>query len=151
MNRRAFLILAGSGVSASLAGCVGGEAAAGADDRVTMTQVDFRPEELTVPVGTTVTFENTSSHSHTVTASGLPDAADDSEYFATGGFDSYDAAKAAWDDRAGGILEPGESFENTFTTPGRYDYVCIPHIREDMVGAIIVEEDDSSTNATSAN
>lgn len=150
MKRRGFLALAGAGVSASLAGCFDGEAAAAEDNRVTMTQVKFRPEELTVPVGTTVVFDNTSSHSHTVTASGLPDEADNSEYFASGGFDDYEAAKAAWDARSGGKLEPGESYENTFTTPGRYDYVCIPHLRADMVGAIVVEpEDDSSDNSPS--
>ncbi|MXR52223.1 halocyanin [Halovenus sp. WSH3] len=150
MNRRAFLGLVGAGASATLAGCFDGQAAATDDNRVTMTQVDFRPEELRVPVGTTVVFENTSSHSHTVTASGLPEAADDSEYFASGGFDSYEAAKAAWDDRAGGILEPGDTFENEFTTPGRYDYVCIPHLRQDMVGAIIVEEAETSDDNSTA-
>lgn len=150
MKRRAFLALASAGATTSLAGCFDGSAAATGDNRVTMTQVKFRPEELTVPVGATVTFENTSSHSHTVTASGLPDAADESEYFASGGFDDYDAAKAAWDARSGGILEPGDSYENTFTTPGRYDYVCIPHLRADMVGAIVVEPADDSTNETAS-
>lgn len=149
MKRRAFLALVGAGVSTSLAGCFDGQAAATEDNRVTMTQVAFRPVELTVPVGTTVIFDNTSSHSHTVTASGLPEAAGGSEYFASGGFDSYDAAKSAWDAKAGGKLEPGDTFENEFTTPGRYDYVCIPHLRADMVGVIHVEEQDSSDNSTS--
>ena len=150
MKRRAFLALAGAGVSTSFAGCFDGSAAAAEDNRVTMTQVKFRPEELTIPVGTTVTFDNTSSHSHTVTASGLPDAADDSEYFASGGFDDYDAAKEAWDARSGGILEPSETYENTFETPGRYDYVCIPHLRADMVGAVIVEPSDDAGNETTS-
>lgn len=148
MKRRAFLALAGAGATTSLAGCFDGSAAAAEDNRVTMTQVDFRPIELTVSVGTTVTWENTSSHSHTVTASGLPDAADESEYFASGGFDDYDAAKAAWDARSGGKLEPGDSYKKTFETPGRYDYVCIPHLRADMVGAVIVEPEDDTTNGT---
>lgn len=150
MKRRAFLALAGAGASATLAGCFDGQAAAAEDNRVTMTQAKFRPRELTVPVGTTVKFDNTSSHSHTVTASGLPEEADDSEYFASGGFDSYDAAKSAWDANAGGKLEPGDTFENEFTTPGRYDYVCIPHIRADMVGVIHVEEADSSDDSASS-
>jgi len=146
MNRRAFLALAGAGVSAALAGCFDGQAAATEDNRVTMTQVEFRPDELTVPVGTTVVFDNTSSHSHTVTASGIPE---DAEYFASGGFESYEEAKAAWDDRSGGILEPSDTYEHEFTVPGRYDYVCIPHLRADMVGVIHVE-DDSSDNSTSS-
>jgi plastocyanin len=147
MKRRAFLALAGTGVSATLAGCFDGQAAE--DNRITMTQAAFRPDELTVPVGTTVEFDNTSSHSHTVTASGIPGEA---EYFASGGFDNYDEAKAAWDKSAGGKLEPGDSYEHTFETPGRHDYVCIPHLRADMVGVIHVEAEDEveDENSTSA-
>jgi plastocyanin len=147
MKRRAFLALAGTGVSATLAGCFDGQAAAAGDNRVTMTQVAFRPEELTVPVGTTVTFDNTSSHSHTVTGSGLPDEA---EYFASGGFDNYDEAKSAWDRNAGGKLEPGDSYEHTFDTPGQHNYVCIPHLRVDMAGVIHVEAEAEDGNSSSA-
>jgi plastocyanin len=145
MNRRAFLALAGTGVSATLAGCFDGEAAAAEDNRVTMTQVKFRPKELTVSAGTTVTWDNTSSHSHTVTGSGIPDEA---EYFASGGFESYDAAKDGWDKNAGGKLEPGDTFEHTFQVPGRYDYVCIPHLRADMVGVVHVEAKESENSSS---
>lgn len=146
MKRRAFLALAGAGVSTSLAGCFDGQAAAADDNRITMTQVAFRPDELTVSVGTTVTFDNTSSHGHTVTASGIPD---DAEYFASGGFDSYEAARSGWEDDNGGILTQGDVFEHEFTTPGSHNYVCLPHLDAGMEGVIHVEAEDSSDNSSS--
>lgn len=88
MHRRRFLrrIGAAGGVAATtaLAGCssVGGEP--GYD--VGMVADGYRPAELTVAVGDTVVWENTSARTHTVTAyeGGIPEAAD---YFASGGFD----------------------------------------------------------------
>ncbi len=146
MKRRGFVALAGTGISAALAGCFDSQATNSGENRITMTQVRFRPEEFTIPVGTTVIWDNTSSHSHTVTASSIPDEA---EYFASGGFESYDAAEEAWRTDSGGKLEPGDSFEHEFTVTGRYDYVCLPHLRADMVGAIIVEpEEESGTTDT---
>jgi len=38
-----------------------------------------------------------------------------------------------WDS---GLLDPGESFSFTFTTPGTFDYYCIPH--PFMQGQIVV-------------
>lgn len=140
MKRRAFLALAGAGATAGLAGCFDGQAAATGDNRVEMTMDSFRPEELTVSPGTTVEFVNTSSHGHTVTGVSIPDEADDSEYFASGDFDDETAAQQSWEKNNGGILVQGETYENEFVTPGRYDYICIPHIRVGMQGVIHVEE-----------
>lgn len=142
MKRRTFLAVCGAGTTVTLAGCLGGRATSG-DDVVGMSIDSFRPEELTVPPGTTVEFANTSSHGHTVTATGLPDEADESEYFATGGFDSEDEAWDAYEQNSAGVLTQGQSYSNEFVTPGRYDYICIPHIRQDMRGVIYVDEDAS--------
>lgn len=38
------------------------------------------------------------------------------------------------------IIDVGESYEHTFTVPGEYVYVCIPHVSEGMVGTVAVEE-----------
>ena len=141
MYRRRFLRRAGAAGSAAaavgLAGCagVGGEP----DHDVGMLASAYRPREITVSVGDTVVWENTSARGHTVTATkgGIPDGA---EFFASGGFDDYDAAKAAWDADFGGILESGDRFEHTFTVPGAYEYVCIPHREGGMFGTVIVEE-----------
>jgi plastocyanin len=141
MYRRRFLRRAGAVGSAAatvgLAGCagVGGEP----DYDVGMLASAYRPREVTVSVGDTVVWENTSARGHTVTATagGIPD---DAAFFASGGFDDYDAAKAAWDADFGGLLESGDRFEHTFTVPGAYEYVCIPHREGGMFGTVVVEE-----------
>ena len=141
MHRRRFLRRAGAagGVAATtaLAGCsaVGGEP--GYD--VGMLASAFEPVEVTVAVGDTVVWENTSARGHTVTAyeNAIPDEA---EYFASGGFDGEEAAREAWSERFGGRLESGDRYSQTFEVPGRYDYVCIPHETGRMVGTVVVEE-----------
>lgn len=70
----------------------------------------FEPQTLTVPAGTTVTWTNTSSRVHTVTA-------DDG---------SFDSAR----------LDAGETFSQVFDTPGTYTYHCGYH--PDMTGTIVV-------------
>ena len=138
MYRRRFLARAGAagvvvGGPATLAGCLD----EGYD--VGMTADAFVPDELTVSVGDTVVWENTSTRTHTVTAyeGGIPDAAD---YFASGGYDGERAAREAWNEAFGGGLESGDRFSHTVTVPGRYDYVCIPHEEGGMYATVFVEE-----------
>lgn len=104
-----------------------------------MRAVAYDPTELTVAVGETVVWENTSSRGHTVTAydDGIPEEA---AYFASGGFESEEAARAAWYDGFGGRLTSGDRYSHTFEIPGTYEYVCIPHEQGGMVGRVIVEE-----------
>ena len=146
MYRRRFIRRTGAVGSAAatvgLTGCagVGGEPDAGEPDPdVGMLASAYQPREITVAVGETVVWENTSARAHTVTATagGIPDTA---EFFASGGFDDYESAKAAWDADFGGILESGDRFEHTFAVPGAYEYVCIPHREGGMFGTVIVEE-----------
>ena len=138
MYRRRFLARAGAagvvvGGPATLAGCLD----EGYD--VGMTAEAFVADELTVAVGDTVVWENTSTRTHTVTAyeGGIPDAAD---YFASGGYDGERAAREAWNEAFGGGLESGDRFSHTVTVPGRYDYVCIPHEEGGMYATVFVEE-----------
>jgi len=136
MHRRRFLARIGGGAtvgaSAALAGCLD----EGYD--VGMTADGFVPDELTVSVGDTVVWENTSTRNHTVTAyeGGIPDEA---AYFASGGFDDERTARDAWHDDFGGRLENGDRFSHTFEVPGRYDYVCIPHEFGGMYATVFVE------------
>jgi plastocyanin len=109
-----------------------------------MTMNSFRPETLTVPPGTTVTFDNTSSHTHTVTA--FQDAyPEEATYWSSGEFETEQQARDAWTSGGNGGLEPGESFEHTFEFEGTYAYFCIPHYRPDqgmtMEGTISVESE----------
>ncbi len=90
-------------------------------------RVWFRPMGLLIQPGQTVRWTNKDAgNSHTATAyhpslygktQRIPDGA------------------TPWDS---GFLLPGESFSVTLTTPGVYDYYCLPHEHAGMVGRIIV-------------
>lgn len=138
MNRRSFLVTAGTAGAVGIAGCLeDGASAAAEENRVEMTIDSYRPRELTIEAGETVEFVNTSSHAHTVTAfeGGIPEEA---EYFATGGFESEDDAWDGWDDQEG-LLYTGESWEHTFEVSGTYQYFCVPHLDAEMIGFVEVE------------
>jgi plastocyanin len=96
----------------------------------------FVPETLTVSVGDTVTWENVGSIGHSVTAYGGEIPAD-AAYFASGGFESEDAARSAYPE---GDIPGGETYEHTFEVAGTYGYFCIPHEMSGMKGTIVVEE-----------
>ena len=83
-----------------------GDAATAATDEVTIDIVDFafEPAEVTVPVGTTVTWVNVGPTDHTTTA--------------------YVGGDKFWDSR---IMAEGDVFSFTFEEPGSYDYLCALH------------------------
>jgi plastocyanin len=138
MERRRYLAGVGTTVALSLGGCLGLSSGKENFD-VGMSPASFNPPEITVSVGEEVLWENTSSRSHTVTAyeGGIPDGA---AFFATGGYESEDAARRAWNDSLGGGLEAGERFSHTFEVAGEYQYFCIPHEQGGMRGTVVVEE-----------
>ena len=72
----------------------------------------FAPASLTVPAGATVRWVNTTSEAHTITGDDLAFA------------DS-------------GVIDPGQSFSQTFDEAGTFRYRCGPHPW--MEGTIIVE------------
>ena len=78
---------------------------------MSIASFSFQPAALTVSVGTTVTWTNNDSASHTVTA-------DD------GSFKS-------------GTLGKGETFSQTFATAGTFAYHCAIH--SSMTGTITVQ------------
>ncbi|EMA11213.1 plastocyanin [Haloarcula vallismortis] len=100
-------------------------------------ELAYEPKKIQVEAGTTVTFENVGSIGHTVTAyeDDIPDGAD---YFASGGFDSLQAAKDGYSNGQEGNIPEGESYEVTLETRGTYEYYCIPHEMNGMVGTIKV-------------
>ncbi len=89
----------------------GGATAAIALTGETMEAWQFSPARLEVAVGTTVTWTNETVVAHTISS-------DDVD------FDNS------------GYLDPGQSFSETFTKPGTYQYHCDPHPW--MTGEIIV-------------
>jgi plastocyanin len=137
VQRRRFLRAVGVGATTLAAGCLGFQPTADSYD-VGMTAQAFRPREITVSVGDTVVWKNTSTRAHSVTAyeAALPSGAD---YFATGGFDTEQSARDAWDDNDG-VITNGQTFGHRFEVAGEFPYFCIPHETAGMVGTVIAEE-----------
>jgi plastocyanin len=109
-----------------------------ADHVVSMQAVAFEPAELTVSVGDTVAWEWAAGEAHNVVAYGeeLPEGA---TYWASGGFESEEAARTGWENGEGAVQE-GQSYVHTFETAGEHAYFCVPHEAAGMEGTIIVEE-----------
>lgn len=141
MDRRRFLAAVGGAASLSLAGCTGGgnPGTATPTYEIGMSSSAFRPASFETTVGETVRWYNGNSRAHTVTAyeKMLPDGAD---YFASGGFDSEQAARDGYANGLKGSLVTGDTFSHTFEVPGTYGYFCIPHEKGGMVGEVVVTE-----------
>jgi len=137
MDRRAFLAAA-SGAVVAAAGCLD-RGLSEADFDIGMSQNAFLPEEYETAVGETVVWGNNGSRGHTVTAyeAGIPE---DAAFFASGGYGTLAAAREEWRATGGGNIPPGETYAHTFGTPGRYNYLCIPHEAKGMVGVVVVRE-----------
>ena len=139
MDRRAFLGTTAGVVAAGFAGCTG-QSREQPDYDIGMSSSAFLPQDDFEPrVGEPVVWRNTGARTHTVTAygSGIPDEA---TFFASGGFESTEAARDAWLQQGGGGIASGETFEMTFEVPGTYNYFCIPHEKAGMVDQFTVVE-----------
>lgn len=126
LSRRKFLIASGSTAAAVLAGCTGDDDGNGGngDDDTIMAGTDgdpfaFVPDELTVDVGTEVTWE-WGTDSHNITVESQPDDAD-------------------WPGHED-IENTGFTYSYTFDVPGTYEYFCQPHVNQGMEATLIVEE-----------
>jgi plastocyanin len=80
---------------------------------------EFMPKERKIALGDSVTWNFTVDGHTSTSLSGQPDS---------------------WDSRDEGAGAAGSSFTHVFNTPGRYQYVCIPH-RSFMKGVIEVGTD----------
>ena len=97
----------------------------------TVTMIDgsrFEPAQVTVPVGTTAVWRNSSAASHTVTAN--PAQA------MTAGNVQLPAGAEPFESET---LPSGQTFVRQLTVPGEYRYVCRIHEGSGMVGIITVE------------
>lgn len=138
-DRRAMIkSTAGLLTGAALAGCSGdgggnGNGVSGNTVAVgPNNQFRFSPDEITISVGETVSWEFESS-GHNVCAwpamfdeVSIPEGADGFGTMSQGG-NRY------------AMVDSGETFEHTFETAGEYTYVCGPHVGQGMIGSVIVE------------
>ena len=81
----------------------------------------FQPSKVEISAGDTVKWENNKLAPHNVVFEKAP-AGEDAAKF------SHKAL----------AFSPGETFSETFDTPGEYTYYCEPHRGAGMVGTIIV-------------
>jgi plastocyanin len=84
-----------------------------APNTVSMSGMTFHPASITVPRGTTVTWNNNDAIPHTSTS--------DTGVWDTGG------------------LAPGASATTTFNTAGTFTYNCIYHAAMGMKGTVVVQ------------
>ncbi|PHQ46165.1 cytochrome Fbr [Halorubrum sp. C3] len=108
-----------------------------ADHVVNMQAVAFEPEELTIQQDDTVAWEHAAGEPHNVVAyeGEIPE---DAEYWASGGFESEEAAREGWEEGEGAV-QSGQSYVHTFEATGTHEYFCVPHEAAGMVGSVIVE------------
>lgn len=107
--RLGVLVLALALAAAACGGSSGGGPAAPGPNGVNIVDYAFNPTTLTVPVGTTVTWTNTASRTHTVT---LDDGSFDQQVLA------------------------GANLTHAFATAGTFTYHCSIHTQ--MTGTVVV-------------
>ena len=108
-----------------------------ADHVVDMQAVAFEPAELTVSAGDTVAWKHAAGEAHNVVAyeEELPG---DASYWASGDFDSEEAAREGWENGKGAV-QSGQAYVHTFEATGTHEYFCVPHEAAGMVGSVTVE------------
>jgi len=89
----------------------------------------FVPDQLTIKVGQTVEWvSEPEAPAHSVSTD--PDKASDPSHV------SFPSGAKPFDS---GVIKGGKPFRHTFTVPGIYHYVCLPH-EDAMRGAITVTQ-----------
>lgn len=89
---------------------------------------NFTPATIRIRAGDTVQWRNTSLVDHTVTADKSL-AANSANVILPAGAQPFNS----------GEIDPGQVWTYTFTVPGTYRYVCLPHEKQGMIGTVIVE------------
>ena len=105
--------------AATLAGASRADAPATPVAKVAIANMSFSPSTLTVAVGTIVTWVNRDGDAHTVESRGKTFASSP-------------------------LLNTGDKYSYTFTTPGTYEYYCGVHAS--MMGKIVVTAADAAKN-----
>ena len=122
------LLLLAMPVAVAAGGCVNQSLANdGAVPTIAIKDCAFSPTVSRVPVGATVSWKNVDKLPHVISGVGW------------GSVSGYVAAGVP-------MLQPGETFSHTFTTPGLYPYACYLH--PGMSGVVIVGDSDAAATST---
>ncbi len=89
----------------------------------------YLPMKVAIKVGQTVEWVNNAQTLHSVTTD--PDSAQN-----PGDVSSPPGAKPF----DSGFMKPGMTFDYTFTVPGTYKYLCLPHEKDGMIGYVTVSK-----------
>jgi plastocyanin len=89
----------------------------------------YKPQKVSIKVGQTVEWINNAETLHSVTTD--PDSAQKpTDVSSPPGAKPFDS----------GFMKPGMTFDYTFTVPGKYKYLCLPHEKDGMVGYVMVSK-----------
>jgi plastocyanin len=97
--------------------------------KMTDTPAAFVPNKVTIKVGDKVEWINNAQSLHSVDANPA-NAQTPGDVVLPAGVKPFDS----------GFMAPGAKYSYTFTVPGTYKYVCLPHEKDGMKGEIVVEK-----------
>jgi plastocyanin len=89
----------------------------------------FKPLKIAVKVGQTVEWVNNAETLHSVTTD-ADSAQKPTDVSSPPGAKPFDS----------GFMKPGATFDYTFTVPGTYKYLCLPHEKDGMTGIVVVSK-----------
>ncbi|HVA83334.1 MAG TPA: plastocyanin/azurin family copper-binding protein [Candidatus Binataceae bacterium] len=92
------------------------------------TPPKFIPLTVTIDKGDTIEWVNNAQSLHSVTTNPTV-AQDPKDVSLPTGAKPFDS----------GFMPPGAKWSYTFTVPGTYKYLCLPHEKDHMVGVVVVK------------
>ena len=95
---------------------------------MTDTPPKFVPLTVTIQKGDTVEWINNAASLHSVTTNPAV-AQDPKDVSSPAGAKPFDS----------GFMTPGAKWSYTFTVPGTYKYLCLPHEKDHMIGIVVVK------------
>jgi plastocyanin len=96
--------------------------------KMTDTPPKFVPLTVTIQKGDTVEWINNAASLHSVTTNPAV-AQDPKDVSAPAGAKPFDS----------GFMTPGAKWSYTFSVPGTYKYLCLPHEKDHMIGVVVVK------------
>lgn len=96
--------------------------------KMTDTPPKFIPLTVTIQKGDTVEWINNAQSLHSVTTNPAV-AQDPKDVSLPSGAKPFDS----------GFMPPGAKWSYTFTVPGTYKYLCLPHEKDHMIGVVVVK------------